>query len=118
MYEDLFERLSKSKFRSKFKLNVKDCEYIEKKGFETIKFHAVDFISKRVAPKNLPIQDGRQTPTHGHPVFKAQHATASCCRGCIYKWHSFPQNCDLTSEQQNYLVEIIMEWIKRQYNGI
>ncbi len=23
----------------------------------------------------------------GHPVFVAQHATATCCRECIRKWH-------------------------------
>ena len=49
----------------------------------------------------------------GHPVFIAQHATATCCRGCIEKWHKFKKGVELTPEQQNYLVEVIMEWIKR-----
>ena len=52
----------------------------------------------------------------GHPVFTAQHATATCCRGCINKWHKFPKDVQLTKEQQKYLVDLIMEWIKRQVN--
>ena len=113
MFDELFERLSKSEFRSRFKLKEKDRLYLDKKGFETIKLHARDFIAKRIAPAEIP-NDGKQNPTKGHPVFTAQHATACCCRGCINKWHKFPKGVQLTSEQQEYLVNVIMEWIKRQ----
>lgn len=113
MFDELFERLSKSEFRSRFKLKEKDRLYLDKKGFETIKLHAGDFIAKRIAPAEIP-NDGKQTPTKGHPVFTAQHATACCCRGCINKWHKFSKGVQLTSEQQEYLVNVIMEWIKRQ----
>lgn len=113
MYDELFQRLAKSDFRSKFKLKPKDREYLEKKGLEVIESHARDFIAKRIAPANIP-NDGKQTPTKGHPVFTAQHATATCCRGCISKWHKFPKRVELTQTQQEYLVNIIMKWIKRQ----
>ena len=43
-------------------------------------------IIKRIAPKE-PLNDGKQTPMKGHPVFIAQHATATCCRECTRKWH-------------------------------
>ena len=112
MYEEIFEKLSKSDFRRKFKLNEKDRTYLEQKGFETIKSHAKDFIKKRIAPSQIP-NDGKQTPMRGHPVFTAQHATASCCRGCIQKWHHFPKGVPLTQSQQDYLVDLIMEWLKR-----
>lgn len=115
MYDEIFDRLSKSDFRKKFKLNPKDRLYLEQKGFDTIRSHAVDFIAKRIAPADIP-NDGKQTPMRGHPVFTAQHATATCCRGCINKWHKFPKNVQLTKEQQKYLVDLIMEWIKRQVN--
>ena len=115
MYDEIFDRLNKSDFRKKFKLNPKDRLYLEQKGFDTIRSHAVDFIAKRVAPANIP-NDGKQTPMRGHPVFTAQHATATCCRGCINKWHKFPKGVQLTKEQQEYLVDLIMEWIKRQVN--
>ncbi|DAA83663.1 MAG TPA: DUF4186 domain-containing protein [Cyanobacteria bacterium UBA10660] len=115
MYDEIFDRLSKSDFRKKFKLSQKDRLYLQQKGFDTIKSHAVDFIAKRIAPADIP-NDGKQTPMRGHPVFTAQHATATCCRGCINKWHKFPKYVQLTKEQQKYLVDLIMEWIKRQVN--
>lgn len=111
MYDELFERLSKSKFRSKFRLREKDIAYIKQKGLDTIKRHAIDFIAKRISPSFIP-NDGKQTPMKNHPVFVAQHATACCCRKCINKWHHFPMNIKLTAEQQEYLVNIIMYWIE------
>ena len=79
---DILDRLAKSKFRSRFKLRVKELEYIKDKGFDTIYIHACYFIRDRVAPAG-PINDGKQTPMHGPPVFIAQHTIATCCRGCI-----------------------------------
>ncbi len=114
MYEELFFRLSKSKFRSKFKLKDKEKAYIDTKGLDIIESHAKDFISKRISPAQIP-NDGKQTPMRGHPVFIAQHATATCCRGCIEKWHKIPKGIDLSDDQQEYLVNLIMEWIKKQY---
>ena len=110
---DIFDKLAKSDFRSKFKLKQKDKDYIFQKGLNTIEQHAYDFISKRLAPADIP-NDGKQTPMKGHPVFIAQHATACCCRGCLSKWHKIPNGIELTQSQQDYVVKIIMEWIKRQ----
>ncbi len=111
--ERVLESLSKSNFRSKFYLKEKDKEYVREKGMDIIGKHARDFIEKRLAPE-LPKNDGRQTPMRGHPVFIAQHATATCCRGCLYKWHKIPKNIELSKEQKDYIVEVIMTWIKRQ----
>lgn len=113
MYDDILERLSKSTFRDRFKLRDKEKQYIEQKGLDRIKSHAEDFIRDRVSPSIIP-NDGKQTPMKGHPVFIAQHATATCCRGCINKWHKIPKDVELTQEQQDYIVGLIMEWIKRQ----
>lgn len=110
---DIFDRLAKSEFRSKFKLKQKEKDYILQKGIDTIRSHACDFISKRLAPAVIP-NDGKQTPMKGHPVFIAQHATATCCRGCLSKWHRIEKGKELTPSQQEYVVNIIMEWIKRQ----
>ena len=115
MYDDLFQRLANSKFRSKFHLRDKEKSYILEKGLDTIKSHAKDFISKRIAPAQIP-NDGKQTPMRGHPVFIAQHATATCCRGCIEKWHKILKGIQLNNTQQEYLVNIIMEWIKMNTN--
>lgn len=112
-YDIVLEKLANSKFRSSFKLKESDKKYINDKGIEKIKEHAYDFIKKRLAPFNIP-NDGKQTPMKGHPVFIAQHATATCCRGCLYKWHKISQNKELTLEQQNYIVNLIMFWIEKQ----
>ena len=110
---DIIDKLAKSEFRNRIKLKAKDLEYIKDKGIDKIYSHAKDFIKKRIAPAEIP-NDGKQTPMKGHPVFIAQHATATCCRGCIEKWHKIPKGRELTLSQQEYLVSIIMEWIKRQ----
>ena len=111
--ERVLEALSKSNFRSKFSLKEKDKEYVREKGINVIEEHARDFIEQRLAPA-FPKNDGKQTPMRGHPVFIAEHATATCCRGCLYKWHKIPKNVELTNEQKDYVVEVIMTWIKRQ----
>lgn len=74
-YSELFGRLDKSEFRSKFKLDDKDIHVINEKGMGVIRSHAVDFVQKRLAPEVIP-NDGKQTPMRGHSVFKAHHATA------------------------------------------
>ena len=50
----------------------------------------------------------------GHPVFIAQHATATCCRGCIQKWHGIEKGRALNDAEIVYVVGLIMEWIERQ----
>lgn len=110
---DLFARLAKSDFRSRFHLTKKDKEYIAEKGLPTIRRHAEDFIAKRLAPAVIP-NDGKQTPMRGHPVFLAQHATGCCCRGCFYKWHHIPARRELTKEEQQYVVSVLMAWIEKQ----
>lgn len=110
---DLFARLAKSDFRSRFHLTKKDKEYIAEKGLPTIRRHAEDLIAKRLAPAVIP-NDGKQTPMRGHPVFLAQHATGCCCRGCFYKWHHIPAGRELTKEEQQYAVAVLMAWIETQ----
>ena len=83
------------------------------KGFETIQDHAYQFLNSRVAPA-FPKNDGKQTPMRGHPVFIAQHATATCCRGCISKWHRIEKGRALNAEENDYVVALIMGWIYRQ----
>ena len=114
MYDDILYRLSKSKFRSSFKLKDKDKELIKNKGIDTIRIHAYDFINKRIAPSYIA-NDGKQTPFKGHPVFIAQHACACCCRECLYKWHKIEKGKILNKEEIDYIVNLLMKWIERQY---
>ena len=107
--ESKLEKLSKSKFRSSFKLSEKEISYIKKVGIENITKHTYEFINKRL--KDLNDNDGKQTPMKGHPVFIAQHATATCCRSCLLKWHNIPKNRKLKDNEINFIVELIMNWI-------
>ena len=111
--DNALKKLSKSKFRSSFHLKAKDIAYIDEKGMDTIKSHAEDFISEKLAPA-YPKNDGKQTPMKNHPVFIAQHATASCCRGCLYKWYHIKPHTQLNDSQQEMIVQVIMAWIKRE----
>ncbi len=106
--------LKKSKFRSRFKLTDKDCQYIQDKSIETIRSHAVDFITTRLAPA-FPKNDGKQTPMKGHPVFIAQHATATCCRGCLKKWYQIEKGRVLNESEIGFVVDLVMRWIRDQY---
>ena len=115
--ESVLNNLSKSNFRSKFHLKPKDIEYINEKGMDKIREHALDFISKRLRPETIT-NDGKQTPMRGHPVFIAQHATATCCRGCLYKWHSIDKGKELNKEEIEYIVTVLLKWIKREMNNI
>ena len=108
----MLDKLQKSRFRSSFKLKEKEKLYVKEKGLETIKEHAYDFINKRLSPSFI-LNDGKQTPMKGHPVFIAQHATATCCRNCLYKWYKIPKSRQLSEKEVDYIVNIIMEWIKR-----
>jgi exodeoxyribonuclease V alpha subunit len=103
--------LKKSRFRSRFKLTDKDRQYIQDKGIDTIRSHAMDFITSRLAPID-PKNDGKQTPMRGHPVFIAQHATATCCRGCLEKWHQIEKGRVLTNDEIGFVVDLVMGWIE------
>ena len=89
--EQTLEKLSHSKFRSSFKLTKKERAYLDEKGLDVIRSHAKDFVLQKIAPAN-PVNDGKQTPMHGHPVFKAMHATACCCRECLINGIKFPRD--------------------------
>ena len=110
---NVLSALNRSSFRAKFTLRGKELVYLHEKGRETIKQHAYDFINCRIAPA-APKNDGKQTPMKGHPVFIAQHATATCCRNCILKWHKIEKGKALNEKEVDYLVDVIVAWIETQ----
>jgi Domain of unknown function (DUF4186) len=114
--DDLFAALRGSTFRRRFRLGERDRAYLEAKGMETVLAHAADFVAQRLAPAE-PRNDGKQTPWRGHPVFVAQHATATCCRGCLAKWHGIERGRDLTTEEQAHAVLAIGRWLGEHCSG-
>lgn len=112
--ESLLDSLAKSKFRGSFHLNKKMKDYVQEKGLDKIRSDARDLITKRIAPQN-PNNDGKQTPMRQvHPVFIAQHATGCCCRGCLEKIHDIKKGHELSNEEIDYVVNVIMMWIQRE----
>ena len=110
--DSLFERLKRSPFRSRFTLRGKELLYLREKGIDTIMEHARAFIDERLAPADPP-NDGKQTPTRNHPVFIAQHATASCCRKCLMKWHGIPSSGRaLTDGEKGYVLSLLRRWME------
>ncbi len=110
-------RLQRSAFRSRFHLNDEDRKYITQKGMDTVRRHAEDFVRQKLAPAD-PVNDGKQTPMKGHPVFKAMHATACCCRGCLNRWYRVAEHRELTDDEQRRIVNLIMAWIGREMRRV
>jgi len=113
----LFKKLSQSTFRSSFKLKGKELEYLNSKGIYIILQHGRDFIDERLAPANPP-NDGKQTPMRNHPIFIAQHATATCCRGCLQKWHKIPaKDHELTELEKDHVIKVLERWLEHFINS-
>ena len=109
--------LETSDFRRRFHLSEQEKAYVREKGMDTIRLHAADFVERRLAPAVIP-NDVRQTPMRGHPVFVAQHGCACCCRGCLQKWYGIPPGRQLTAQQQQGIVNLLMAWIRHQMEEI
>lgn len=111
--DDVFAALERSAFRRRFGLGPRERDYLRARGLPTVLDHAADFIGQRLAPAQ-PRNDGKQTPMRGHPAFIAQHATATCCRGCLAKWHGIPAGRELSAEEQAHAVAAIARWLRAQ----
>jgi hypothetical protein len=107
------DAIARHPFRARFRLRGRDLATARLKGPATIRWHAYDLVARRLAPAQ-PYKDGRQTPYRGHPVFVAQHATATCCRGCLQRWHGIPGGRELSRAEHAYVVAVICRWIERE----
>jgi hypothetical protein len=115
--DEIFDALAKSSFRRQFHLRGKELDYLLTKGLPEVLVHAGDFVSKRLAPA-MPVNDGKQTPFRGHPVFVAQHATACCCRGCLEKWHRIPRGRALEPVEQAHIMAVLERWLREEVQRI
>jgi hypothetical protein len=107
------EALGRSSFRRRFHLDAAHLDYLRKVGLARVLEHGRQFIDQRLAPA-FPPDDGRQTPWRGHPVFVAQHATATCCRKCLSKWHRVAAGSPLSAGQVDYVLRVLEAWLRRQ----
>ena len=111
--DEIFAALERSPFRRRFRLRGRELNYLHRKGLDVILEHAADFIEKRLAPANLP-NDGKQTPMRNHPAFVAQHATATCCRGCLEKWHGISKGRPLSAGEKQHILAVLKRWLSSQ----
>jgi hypothetical protein len=114
--DEVFDALARSAFRRRFRLGPKEQSYLAAKGRGTVLEHAEAFVAQRLGPA-APVNDGTQTPFRGHPVFIAQHATGTCCRGCLAKWHGIERGRALTDAEQGHVVAAIARWLDMQHHG-
>ncbi|MBV9494373.1 MAG: DUF4186 domain-containing protein [Acidobacteria bacterium] len=111
-----FQRLASSAFRRKFRLRGRELAYLQTWGLPHVMKQAADLIGKRLAPAE-PLNDGRQTPWGNHPVFVAQHATATCCRGCLEKTYGIAKGHELTAEERAHVLAAIERWLGGHIGG-
>ncbi|HET7313943.1 DUF4186 domain-containing protein [Salinisphaera sp.] len=114
-YAELFTALARSSFRSRFALGPREQHDLDRHGLEVIRRHAARFIGERLAPAE-PANDGKQTPMRNHPVFVAQHATATCCRSCLAKWHGIGAERALSEDEQRYVCDVIVAWLEPRHD--
>ncbi|MGZ4779882.1 MAG: DUF4186 family protein [Thermoanaerobaculia bacterium] len=111
--DEAFRRLAKSTFRRRFRLRGRELAYLQTWGIDHVMVQAAELIDNRVAPADPP-NDGRQTPWGNHPVFVAQHATATCCRGCLQKTHAIEAGHELTDDERAHIMRVIRRWLTSQ----
>jgi hypothetical protein len=111
--DEAFAFLARSSFRRKFRLQGRELAYLHTWGLPHVMKQAEELIRKRVAPAAIP-NDGRQTPWRNHPVFVAQHATGTCCRGCIEKTYGIAKGHELDDAELRHLLAAIERWLQTQ----
>jgi hypothetical protein len=114
-WKTLKEKLTKDG-RTKFVLGEPEQEYVTSRGMDILRLHATDFVNKRLAPAN-PKNDGRQTPTKGHPVFIAQHAIGCNDRDGLVTFYNIPKGEPLTEDQVKMIVDVILRWIEENLDA-
>jgi hypothetical protein len=114
--DERLDVLAKQRFRSRFHLRGRERALVQLRGTRAIRGHGEDLIAKRLAPAQ-PVSDGRQTAYRGHPVFVAQHATATCCRACLERNHHITRGHELSAAERCYVLDVIMRWIEREHPG-
>ncbi|MBN2704721.1 MAG: DUF4186 family protein [Pontiellaceae bacterium] len=110
-WQELKEKLAADGRFEKFILGESEQEYVSSRGMDILRLHATDFVNKRLAPAN-PKNDGRQTPTKGHPVFIAQHACGCNDRASLAQFYHIEKGRALTPEEVELIVNVVLTWIE------
>lgn len=109
-------KLKKAGRLEQFTLGEPEQEYVTSRGMDILRLHATDFVNKRLAPAN-PKNDGRQTPTKGHPVFIAQHACGCNDRASVEEFFGYEKGRELTEKEVGIIVDVILRWIEEHLDA-
>ncbi|WP_406285767.1 DUF4186 family protein [Embleya sp. NBC_00896] len=111
------DAIAKLPSRGKFHLPGRERTVAQTLGESGVRWYAYDLVARRLGPAK-PAREGRQTPYRGHPVFVAQHATGTCCRGCLEEVHRISTGHQLTKAELNYVVNVICLWLTREIGPV
>src|SRR5260370_9194445 len=73
----LFNALSHSDFRKRFRLGAREEAYLRERGMTEVIGHARELITRRLAPEQPP-NNARHTPFRGQPAFFTRPAPDTC----------------------------------------
>lgn len=107
--EETFKRLRREYIRHHFwhvELDQKALNYAKRKGKTSLK-EAVRRRLHTSVGAGTDAWDGRQTPKENNPIFYAQHATATCCRKCMEKWHNVSRDEPLEEKDLEYFARLV-----------
>jgi hypothetical protein len=95
--------------------------YARRKGLKGLRARAEIIVHKGLKPPYDPTDffEKLKTPKAGSPkanvIHYAQHFTGCCCRRCIEEWHGIPSNRELTKDEMDYFVQLIMLYIVERF---
>ncbi len=95
------------------KFDQKALASAQKKGREAL-FESIRRRLEQSVTMEKPFRDGTQTPFEENVIYYAQHATATCCRKCLYIWHGIEFDRELAADETDYCVNLISAYLKRR----
>jgi hypothetical protein len=96
---------------------VKDLA--KRRSFADLEASALLSVRRSIAaPLDEQFRDGMQTPredsTDARIYHFGQHATATCCRKCLNRWHGIPLEQPLSTEDLRYFHKLVMLYVEER----
>ncbi|WP_164848358.1 DUF4186 family protein [Halobacteriovorax sp. HLS] len=112
-FTDVFKRLKKSSICNKFTLKEHEWNYLANRGLDSILLEGRTLIIQRYKESDEN-HCCRKSPLRHHPILVALHATGTCCRESLFKWHGIDKDNELREKDIFYILLILKEWFVRQ----
>lgn len=115
--QNTFAMLKLEKVRHFFwhaRLTQRALNHAKRKGKRGLRDPIKKHLSRAIGPAK-PYRDRYQTSMNEDEptaIPYAQHATATCCRECLERWHGIKQGQQITDADLNYLTELVCLYIE------